>query len=148
MEDTISKDDSSVINSSLTIVADVTEVVNSLVLNIENVESSPPLDARSDGSSSSSDESVFSPPPTKLPKPSCRLSRGTGGRGKTKSKSCSPRRKDPRSCSRPSSESEPGVVSRTFLSSLMLSLGGLLQGFFQIPNLPWVISLQILRLMI
>ena len=60
LEDTISKDDSSIINSSLTIVADVTEVVNSLVLNIENVESSPPLDARSDGSSSSSDECFFS----------------------------------------------------------------------------------------
>ncbi len=59
LEDTISKDDSSV-NSSLTIVANVTEVVNSLVLNIENVESSLPLDARSDGSLSSSDECFFS----------------------------------------------------------------------------------------
>ncbi len=78
LEDALSKDDTSVINRSLTIVADVTDVVNTLVLNIENVESSPPLDARSDGSLSSLDESIFSPPPTKLPKPSCHVSRGTG----------------------------------------------------------------------
>ncbi len=132
LEESISPDDSSATNSSLSIVADVTEVVNSLVFNIENVESSPPLEARSDGSSSSSDESIFSPPPTKLPKPSSRLSRGTGGRGKAKLKSRSPRRKDPRLCSRPSSESEPGVVSEDFSFESDVVSGGSPPGPF--PN--------------